>query len=343
MRKILFYRDVTQFSAEAFIREVNLNVDSSSGIEVDVNSPGGSPQAAWGMIKAFRDHKGSKKVMIHGQASSMMFYFLLFSRWVVAIQQSKSVVHRAAFPNEQNLDETQQKWLEDVNADLRSAFDKVVNIERFEAIGKEQNGQDFTVDRMFDITKHQIDVILNAQQLQEIGVVNQIDSLEPDDIFALNEMMASSDAPLIEVQESNNNQNLETMNSSELKEKYPDAVANLEREAIASAGTSAKDAAIISERDRVAAWNAWREVDAKAVDEGISAGNGITNAESNAFMAKSSKLAAASNLTGDDATIPTGDAPTEDQTAEELKAATNLDAFRAESKKSIGKMKTLKN
>ena len=54
--EILLYSSIYSFSAESFIKE--MEAASGNDVVLRINTPGGDPQAGFGMIAKFAEHKG---------------------------------------------------------------------------------------------------------------------------------------------------------------------------------------------------------------------------------------------------------------------------------------------
>ena len=92
MKEILFYGFVGDFFVERFINQLNEAKSLGEGAFVKINSSGGDVFAGWGMISEFRMYTDKKKVLAHGNASSMAAVFLLFAEDVEALEQTKFVL-----------------------------------------------------------------------------------------------------------------------------------------------------------------------------------------------------------------------------------------------------------
>jgi len=310
MREILFYSFVFNFTVERFITQLTFIANEGDGAFLKVNSQGGDVDSGWGMVAAWRAFQGVKKILVHGAAHSMMAVILLFTEDTTAIEQSKFVLHRSSnFFEREN--ETARRLVDETNRDIRKAFEDRLDISEFERIGKDQNGESFTIDRFFDSSLPAVDVVLNSLQAKTIRLIKNVVSLnakEADDINR-NLIAASSGTGVLMLQsETIENENNKSMDLKELKEKHPDLYAELikstQEKAQVAFDKQAKKAlkkpeelteieaaaatAVTAERDRVAAWNAWSKVDADKVKAGIESGMAITNGQSQEFMFKAS-------------------------------------------------------
>lgn len=299
MNEIIFYGVINEFSVASFIQR--LQAAEGQDIDVLLNSQGGDVSSGWGMIKRFRDFGGNKKVTVHGAAHSMASMFILFADEVTAIKQSKFVLHRAsAF----FIDATMRELLISINEDVRAAMEEKLDIEAFEDIA----GVD--LDRFFDVDQERIDVILNSEQAEAIGLIKNVVNLSPNQAERINRNMVEAchgvgvemlkvDKPAKKKNKSSKNSDSQ-MDLNELKTKHPELYKQVMAQGEAGASEEAKKA----ELDRVNAWMAWHEVDPKAVMEGIKSGEPITMGKISEFSAKAAKNGFSASLESQ-----TGDGP----------------------------------
>lgn len=87
----------------------------------------------------------------------------------------------------------------------------------------------------------------------------------------------------------NNNSNSNKMNKEEIKQQHPAVYSEILAEGVSQ------------EQERRAGWNAFREIDSKAVEEGIESGLPIKQSEINAFMVKATSGKIVKDLRSDNA------------------------------------------
>ena len=296
-QEVLFYGEVSNFTVSSYIGRLQEAKRQHAHINILANSFGGDPDAGFGLIAQTRSYPYRKMMTIHGSAYSMMAFAALFVDEVRAIQQTKVLFHRAAAFN---MEEEQIPVMRDLivsrNEDLRKAMEEKLNIAAFERISG------VTLDEMFSMDTR-IDVVLNAEQAREIGMVKEIipiSAIETEEINS--KIMAASGGhgiQLIDVKKQNSMKTLE-----ELKEKHPELYAQAiqagKKEATpAPASPNPKEdisendkliqAGIDKERERVKGWQTFAEVDAKKVAEGIASGNSITMADIGEFTLTAQK------------------------------------------------------
>lgn len=87
----------------------------------------------------------------------------------------------------------------------------------------------------------------------------------------------------------NNNSNSNKMNKEEIKQQHPTVYAEILQEGISQ------------EQERRAGWNAFKEIDSKAVETGIASGLPIKQSEINAFMVKAASASKVADMQSDNA------------------------------------------
>lgn len=87
----------------------------------------------------------------------------------------------------------------------------------------------------------------------------------------------------------NNNSNSNKMNKAEIKQTYPEAYSEIVNEGIAQ------------EQERVNSWNAFKEIDSKAVEAGVASGLPIKQSEVNSFIVKATQIGKVNDLKSDNA------------------------------------------
>lgn len=303
-QEVLFYGEISNFSVSSFIGRMREAKDSRKPVKILANSMGGDPDSGYGMIKTIRDFPFKKKMSVHGSAYSMMAFACLYVNDVECIDQSKFLFHRAAamFREDEQIP-AMRELLVTRNEDLRRAMEERLDIAAFERISGA------TLDQLFSMDDR-IDVILNAEEAQEIGVVSEVISLPAVEMENINSRMMAASAGV-----GIHQLNIPKMKTlEELKEKHPELYA----QAIEAGKKEAKpadpqppakkeeknlsddekllQAGIEKERQRVSAWQAFAEVDPKKVAEGIASGKDMTFADTNEFLLAASKKSFASAL-----------------------------------------------
>lgn len=272
-KELYLYTGIWDFTAEKLISGIEAN--KLEDIVIRVNSPGGSVFSGWGIVAKMKEHDGHVKVKIDGVAASMSGYLPVFADEVEALDVSRILIHRAdGYVNS----EEDQNFLDGVNKDLRAKMSAKINAAKL----KELKG--VTIDDIFD-AKDVLNVWLTGKEAKAIGLVDKIVKLQPTEINAINDNLSitasiADEAPVPPRQENSKIQkpSNKVMTLEELKAQHP----GLYAQAVAAGKTEGS----AEERTRIAAWEAWRHIDAEAVDKGIKEGKAITAADISIFTAK---------------------------------------------------------
>lgn len=265
-KELYLYSHIYDFVAESFIAQMEAN--KTEDVVIRGNTPGGNVFAGWGMIAKIQEHEGKVKMKVDGYVASMGTIVLAFVDDTEALDVSRIHLHRAdGYVNSPE----DQKFLDGVNKDLRAKLTSKIDADKFSEItGK-------TIDDLFD-SKERIDVWLTAKQAKQVGLIKKIVKLDPTEIAAINRMsIAASIEPPKPETKVNKNMTLE-----ELKAQHPALYAQI----VAEGKTAGKTEGTEEERNRIKGWEAFRAIDAAAVDAGIKSGKSITMTEIAEFNAK---------------------------------------------------------
>lgn len=291
MHEVLIYGGIFSFTADQFIQQVQ---EAEGGdLTVRLNSGGGDPIATFGMVAKFNEFNGDKLVKVDGEAMSSAFFFIAMVENVEALDVSRFMIHRAAFDpfieNSEFFTEEMKAQLTKINSDLRSAFEKKVDVKAFEAISGVKVKEIFSLD-------HRKEVFLTAKEAKKIGLINRINKVTPTmkaeidkNVFAIaaNYSVPVTVAEKTEIVEQSKNDNMTTID--EIKAKYPVLYASI------------VNVGVLAERDRTGAWMVGVEVDAKAVTEGIKGGEAISQTALAEFSMKAMAAVTATTLEGESA------------------------------------------
>ncbi|MGR3177778.1 MAG: ATP-dependent Clp protease proteolytic subunit, partial [Candidatus Anammoxibacter sp.] len=293
MAELYIYTPIFDFVAEFFIR----SVDEAKGEKIDVrfNTPGGDPEAVWGMIAKLREHEESVSLKVDGKADSAAAYFLLFFDDVEALNTSEFLFHRAHFASNNDPSESAQERLDDINKHLRSAMEAKLDIPKFEKIAGVSLNEFFNSDTI-------INVNLNAKKAKSIGLVKKITNLAPEQVKALGVKFAAYNKP--NTVNEPPKPKPKKMTLEELKAENPEIYSAILNKGVIegkATGTS-------GEKDRVQAWMAFNDVDPKAVAEGIEAGENLSQKATAEFARKALSVEALAKLKEENA----GDVQTEE-------------------------------
>lgn len=224
----------------------------------------------------------------------MAAMMLCYADEVECLDVSEIMFHRAAYPEWIEADSrymTQAMWddLKRTNDKLRAAMEARMDVAKFESI------TGVTLDQLFD-TATRIDVTLTAEQAKEIGLVNKVNKITPElqafveenTSVAIAAMAAEGKIPaapkytpvLPTPPTTSTTHKTKNMTLAELKAQHPEAYAAAVQE-----GTT-------QERDRVASWMEFADIDAAAVKAGIEAGTELSRKDYAAFTRKGIEKAA---------------------------------------------------
>ncbi|HYG49744.1 MAG TPA: ATP-dependent Clp protease proteolytic subunit, partial [Flavobacteriales bacterium] len=251
------------FVAEDLMRQIN---DAGKDeIVLRVNSGGGQVFANYGICAKMAEH-GNVMCKVDGIAMSSAANLLFYASKVECLDTSVFLFHRADMFCENDQD---KEFLAKVNLDLKKKMLMKVNADLF----KECCG--VTIDEMFS-AESRIDVILNAKQAKQIGLVNKIVKLTPSE----NERIEAYNRRYNIAANSNDNpnKNSNTMTIEKLKAEHPAVYQQIFEQGV-TAGVS-------KERDRVGAFMAFVELDPKAVKEGIVKGENMSETQRSEFAIK---------------------------------------------------------
>lgn len=262
MYEILLYSGIYGFTAEEFINRVK-EVPEDADLTVRINSPGGSVFAGWGIIAALSERKGRNIAKVDGNASSMAFYMLPYFDEVIALDVTSFMIHRAdAYVSS----EDDQKFLDDVNANLRSKLEKRLNAETFKSV----TGVSF--EDIFSGEKRR-DVWLSAKDAKKIGLVDKVVRLEPREAEAMQKtLVAFSSFESAEAFES-------SQGSDKKEEAKPNIIINekikkvMTKQELQAQFPDVYNSIIAEEKSRIEAILAFSDVDFEACKAMISGGS----------------------------------------------------------------------
>lgn len=268
-KEILLYGTIYNYTAQDFISK--MEEAKSDAVNIRVNSGGGEVLYGYGMIAKFKEHAKRKTVQVDGDASSMALMFVLYAANTKAISQARFVLHRASygewFEKSTYFTQAHKDELLKINKDFEAALRAKIDVNALERM------KNVTLANVFSLDTR-IDVNLTAKEAKEIGLIEEIIDLTPDvkaDIEAKMLAHAEVESGLklaaktpTEVPVNTNT----TMTLEKIKAEHPAVYAQILAEG--------EKAGIKKEQDRVGAWMAWAEVDAKKVKEGIDKGEEIS-------------------------------------------------------------------
>jgi len=252
-------------------------MEDGEELTVRINTPGGDPEAVWGMVARLQALSTPKYLKVDGQASSAGFYLLCYFDEVECLDVSSFIVHRGKHWREDFglMEDSHWKELDMINGHLRKALEAKIDVPKFETI------TGVKIKDIFD-NKQRIDVMLTAKQAKQVGLVSKINTITP---AKKKEIVALAQANRGEVYERvaafDNNptppqKTTSMLTLDELKQQHPNVFAE------------AFNKGVEAEKDRVLAFMEFADVDIVAVKAGI---EGATELKGLA-LAKLSKAAA---------------------------------------------------
>lgn len=240
-KELYLYNPIFSFTAEELISQIEDN--SGSEVTIRTNSPGGSVFSGWGIIAKMIEH-GNVTIKVDGMAASMAAFMLLFANKVEALDVSKIMIHRADMDV---TDEESKKFLKSVNDQIKSKLTAKIDGDKL----KEITG--YSIEDIFAAEKR-LDVWLSAKEARQIGLVDKITKVDPQEIKAFNDrfyLMAASHQEQVKPEKQIK------MTIEKLKAENPELYNQ-----VFALGVAA-------EKDRVQAWLTYVDVDAEAVSKGI--------------------------------------------------------------------------
>jgi ATP-dependent Clp protease protease subunit len=168
-KPILLYSIISDEKVQEITQEI-LWRSEFEPLDIWINSPGGSVTAGWSLIAALDQHNRPINMTVMGDASSMAFFMLLFADYVNAYDSANFLIHRAASFWEPFMDEEELFDIETRNNLLRAKLEQRIDEQKFIAV----TGKSF--NDIFNMSQR-LDVRLTANQAKEIGLVNEVITL----------------------------------------------------------------------------------------------------------------------------------------------------------------------
>lgn len=320
----MLYSTIWEYTVQSLISQIN--AAGNDGIVMRICSPGGGPVESFGLIAKWKEYKGAKHTQTDGKADSAAAFMLCYSDKNKALDVSTFLFHRAAYPqwiesNNQVFTQQRRDELTTINGFYRTAMEAKMDIPAFERIAG------FTLDEMFSLESRR-EVKLTAAQAKEIGLVDEIITITPEiKAFVESNVMriaaessgfeAAAQPPLPPAPTTTSTTHkTKNMTLAELKAQHPEAYA------------AAVQEGQTTERDRVASWMEFADIDAAAVKAGIEAGTELSRKDYAAFTRKGIEKAALGNIEAgnpDEVETPGDDGNKPAATAEAQKLEASMD------------------
>jgi len=331
--EVLIYGGIDECTSAEFIEEINeaLAEDVSSDIVVRLNTPGGSPEYAWGMIAKFSELQGKKSVKNDGKSYSMGLYFNCYAENCSALDVTQFILHRAAYPSWVECDENcftdaMKTNLANINKSLRKAFESKVDVAKFENL-KSVKDKGITLDQVFSMDSR-IDIPLTAKEAKQIGLINEIITITPSikaEIESFEKRAFSVTAKYNgkieakEVEKFNQPKN-KIMTIETLKAEHPSVYAQVLALGIAQ------------EQDRVNACLVFIDADVKGVKEAIASGKSLSATQMAEFTMKAVSAATLAKIEAENPEVKNTAAGAAEKTAKEKEVG----AFESALDKNLG-------
>ena len=132
-KEVLIYGGINSSSASDFIKEIDSAGDED--LTIRINTPGGNPEAGFGMIAKLQEREGKTNIKIDGSAYSMGLFMAAYADNVEALDTSEFLFHRAAYPQwyeQEYMTEAESENLVRINSSLEKAFRNSIDVKAFE-------------------------------------------------------------------------------------------------------------------------------------------------------------------------------------------------------------------
>jgi ATP-dependent protease ClpP protease subunit len=328
-KELYLYSNIYRFVAESLISQMEENKSSEITVRIDTN--GGDPQAAFGIIAKMKERSAAgKKTLgkVDGRAYSAGSFLLPYFDKVTALNTSSFIIHRAAYPEwyeKDGMTAEEKTELIEINKDLRKALESKIDPVLFARI----TGKNF--DEIFSMNQR-INVTLKADVAKSVGLIDEIFDINESSIAAEISSKKSltlddfkfediKETPAIETKKDILKPNNTNMTLDEIKTKHPEVFAAIEK--------NGSD----KERDRISAWMVFVDIDAAAVKKGIEGGGNISQMQMAEFSRKALSAEALKNIAADSA--PAIETKEEDGKIKTEKEK-NIEAFMGEVKSGLG-------
>jgi ATP-dependent Clp protease protease subunit len=166
---ILLFRPIFEEVAEDITKQ--LIQSREKVVDIWMNTPGGSISAGWSILAALNETEKEANMTVLGDADSFGFIMLLFGKKNKAFDTSSFLVHRAASYWEEVMTDEELQVIEDRNKVIRQKMEDRLDKDKFEEITGSSFDDIFSMD-------DRLDVNLNAEQAKEIGLIDEIVTLD---------------------------------------------------------------------------------------------------------------------------------------------------------------------
>lgn len=247
-KELLLYSHISSYTAGELIAKIN--EVKTGDLVLRINSPGGNPDAAWGLIAKMKEIKDAGRkitIKVDGRSDSAALFTQVYGTTVEALNVSKFRLHRAAYYDETGLTAEQLQVLAAMNDDLKSVLKKRIKEDKLQQL------KGVSLDDVFALNTR-VEVELTAQEALQIGLIDKITEVTDQEMAAINELIFAT---------TSTNPKPITMTLDALKAQHPSLVATIAQDAVTA------------ERDRVGALLAFIEADQTQVIAKIKDGGAL--------------------------------------------------------------------
>jgi ATP-dependent protease ClpP protease subunit len=300
-KAILLYGQIWEYQVEYFYEQIKeaQEDDPEAELEILINCVGGNPGYGMSLIRKAQELEAAP-LIVEGMAHSMALFLLAYVpvERVSAIDTAQFVLHRASYGEwyEQSTafkGSIEEKILVKTNKDLEKAFRARVDVAVLEAL-PQFTERNLKLRDIFSLESRE-EVLLTAQDMKKLGLVNDIIKVTPSRIAAIKTTAeAFKDCKTIEqfrlaaqtiqakpklAAETKPN---DYMDLNELKTKYPALYAQVKAEGHAE-GLAA---GISQEKDRVESIMVFNHLDPEACKKAIEEGKPLSAKQMAEFQLK---------------------------------------------------------
>lgn len=304
MAELQLYRTINGITASILVGDIEA-LRPTERLTLRMDTEGGNVFKGWAIAGKIAEHRGQTTAKLEGAVRSMGTFLLPFFDRVEALDVSNIHLHRAEGPIQTQQD---RDFLDKINSDLRSKFESYIDTDALQRVSG------YSLDDIFN-SEQRIDVFLTAQQANEVGIVDEVKTLDREMEAEACGVGTIEARKTDEPEPSTNSEKQQRMNTlEELKAQYPELVAE------------AKNEGINEERSRVKAFTKWVNTDAKYVAEAIENGTEFTAEHASELYSKAAQATAQKDVEDDSPEDVTPDPEAKDNGEEENKD-TELEAL----------------
>ena len=247
-KTFIVYGGIYDWTAESIVEKLD-SVASDETVKFRINSPGGATSAGISVLNRLSELPKAPEAIIDGRAMSMAAFWLPFFSKVTASDMSRIMFHKAAYPSWYKPSAEEAASLKAENAKFEAKLRKKV---------QGRPGAEEFLAKVFEADVRN-DVELSAQQALQLGLIDEVRTLEPAAELEANYegFQVLDEKVVVEAKEDTNTLNI---NSSTME---------ISREELDKKLREAKAEGIKQENKRCRAWAAFMDVDPEATKKAI--------------------------------------------------------------------------